>query len=127
MPGTMDRQRPDRRFYCRGGRRPGDANGFSPLVIVVEADGARRTITERILASSHFAVAPVATVESALSICRGLSPAAIVCAKRDETRLRAGLMPRVIPIVGTNVGPTALDRLIDRIREVLRRVPASAR
>jgi hypothetical protein len=121
------RHRPDRRFYRRGGRRPTDVKGFSPLVMVIEADSAQRTITERLLASSRFAVAPVATVESALSICRGLAPAAIVCSEGDETRLRAGLTPHVLPIVGTSVGPDALDRLIDRIRDAVRRQPASAR
>jgi hypothetical protein len=121
------RRRPDRRFYRRGGRRPTDVAGFSPLVMVVESDGARRTITERILASSNFAVAPVATVESALAICRGLAPSVIVCNELDETRLRAGLMPRVLPIIGTSLGPDALERLIDRIRDAVRGQTASAR
>jgi hypothetical protein len=127
LPGVEQRRRPDRRFYRRGGRRPADSGGFSPLVMVVEADVARRTLTERILASSHFAVAPVASIESALSICRGLVPSVIVCNERDEPRVRAGLEPRDIPIVGTNVGPDALDRLIDRIRDAVRRLPAPAR
>jgi hypothetical protein len=121
------RRRADRRFYRRGGRRPTDIAGFSPLVIVVESEGAQRRLTERILASSRFAVAPVATVESALAICRGLAPSVIVCNEGDETRLRAGLMPRVLPIVGTKVGPKALERLIDRIRDALRRRTATAR
>jgi len=124
MPGVEQRRRPDRRFYCRGGRRPGDLSGFSPLVMVVEADGARRTITERLLASSRFAVAPVASVERALAICRGLAPAVIVCNTGDETRVRAGLKPREIPVVGMTVGSDSLDRLVDRIRDAVRRVPA---
>ena len=124
MPRVEQRRRPDRRFYCRGGRRPGDLSGFSPLVMVVESDGARRTITERLLATSHFAVAPVATVESALSICRGLAPAVIVCNAGDATRVRAGLKPREIPIVGMTIGSESLDRLVDRIRDAVRRVPA---
>jgi len=124
MPAVEQRRRPDRRFYCRGGRRPGDLSGFSPLVMVVESDGARRTITERLLASSHFAVAPVPTVERALAICRGLAPAGIVCNEGDETRVRAGLKPREIPVVGTGGESDALDRLVDRIRDAVRRVPA---
>jgi hypothetical protein len=125
MPGVEQRRRPDRRFYCRGGRRPTDLSGFSPLVMVVESDGARRTITERLLASAHFAVAPVASVECALSICRGLAPAVIVCDEGDETRVRAGLKPREIPIVGTGLGSDSLDRLVDRIRDAVRRVAAA--
>jgi len=121
------RRRADRRFYRRGGRRPTDLSGFSPLVMVVESDGATRTITERLLASSHFAVAPVASVESALSICRGLAPSVIVCNEGDETRVRTGLKPRDIPIVGTNVGPESLDQLVDRIRDAVRGVPADHR
>ena len=127
MPGVEQRRRADRRFYRRGGRRPEDVSGFSPLVMVVEADRARRTLTERILASSHFAVAPVASIESALAICRGLVPSVIVCNERDEPRVRAGLEPRDIPIVGTNVGPDALERLVDRIRDAVRGEPAPAR
>ena len=125
MLDVEQRRRADRRFYRRGGRRPGDPSGFSPLVMVVESDGARRTITERLLASSHFAVAPVATVESALSICRGLAPSVIVCNEGDETRVRAAIGPRDIPIVGTSVGPESLDRLVDRIRDVVRGLPAA--
>jgi hypothetical protein len=121
------RRRPDRRFYRRGGRRPTDIAGFSPLVMVVESEGARRRLTERILASSHFAVAPVATVESALTICRGLAPSVIVCNEGDKTRLRAGLLPRVLPIVGTSIGPRALERLVDRIRNAVRKQSASTR
>jgi CheY-like chemotaxis protein len=93
--------------------------------MVVESDGARRTITERLLASAHFAVAPVASVERALSICRGLAPAVIVCDEGDETRVRAGLKPRAIPIVGTSLGSESLDRLVDRIRDAVRRVAAA--
>jgi hypothetical protein len=125
MRAVEQRRRSDRRFYCRGGRRPADLSGFSPLVMVVESDDARRTITERLLASSHFAVAPVPSVERALSICRGLAPAVIVCNKGDETRVRAGLKPREIPIVGTSVGSDSLDRLVDRIRDAVRRVAAA--
>ena len=127
MPGVGQRRRSDRRFYRRGGRRPEDVKGFSPLVMVVESDRSRRTLTERILASSHFAVAAVPSIESALSICRGLVPSVIVCNERDQSRVRAGLEPRDIPIVGTNVGPDALDRLIDRIRDAVRGQPAPAR
>src|SRR5437773_7008106 len=108
--GVEQRRRADRRFYRRGGRRPTDLRAFSPLVMVVESDGARRTITERLLATSHFAVAPVATVESALSICRGLAPSGVVCDEVDETRARAGLKPRAIPIVVTSAGSAARDR-----------------
>jgi hypothetical protein len=118
-----ERRRQDRRFYRRGGRRPTDASGFSPLVMVVESDSARRKITERLLASSYFAVAPVATVESALSICRGLAPSVIVCNEGDQTRVRDGLLPRVIPIVAADVGPDALDHLVDRIRDAVRDQP----
>ena len=127
MLGVEQRRRADRRFYRRGGRRSEDVSGFSPLVMVVEADRARRTLTERILASSHFAVAPVASIESALAICRGLAPSVIVCNERDEPRVRAGLDARDIPIVGTNVGPDALERLVDRIRDAVRGEPAPAR
>jgi CheY-like chemotaxis protein len=120
MPGVEQRRRPDRRFFRRGGRRPTDVGGFSPLVMVVESNEARRTITETLLASSHFAVAPVATIESALSICRGLAPSVIVCDAGEETRVRAGLKPRDIPIVGTNIERDALDHLVDRIRAAVR-------
>lgn len=114
------RQGFDRRRRPRGGRRDTDASGFSPLVMVVESDGNRRTITEAILARSRFAVAPVPTVDAALAICRGLAPTVIVCNAGDASQLRAGLHPLVIPLVASDADAAGLDGLLEDLRAAIR-------
>src|SRR5262245_50673525 len=68
----------DRRKFPRGGRRVDDRPGFTPLVMVIDPDPDRRHISEAILAKLRFAVAPVESVDKALSVIRSLAPAAIV-------------------------------------------------
>lgn len=93
------------------------------MVMVVESDDTRRTITETLLVSSRFAVAPVASVDGALAICRGMAPSVIVCNEDDESRVREGLRPLVIPILVTDTAPEALDELVERIRLAVRGAP----
>ena len=69
MPGmtAMESDRrfgPDRRKLPRGGRRPGDADGFAPLVLVADEDVESSGRCEAILAGLRFAVAPARTAET---------------------------------------------------------------
>jgi hypothetical protein len=109
----------DRRISPRGGRRATDLPGLSPLIMVLEPDAARRAWAEEILAVGRFAVTPVVSVEGALSICGGLMPAVIVCAESEVDRLRAGLLPLILPIVAT-VSHEVPGELIERIRVAIR-------
>ena len=97
-----------------------DQPGSSPLVMVVESDGARREVAEALLASSHFAVAPVESVDGALAVCRTLAPEVIVCHEADEGRMRAGLLPLVIPIVATDAAPETIEAIVERVRTAIR-------
>jgi CheY-like chemotaxis protein len=112
------RQGPDRRKHSRGGRRPSDQSGVAPLVLVIDADYRRREIAEAILAKLQFAVAPVGSVEQALSIVGELQPAAIVCRVRDTAALRAVVAPD-LPIVNVADDMLAAETLIEALRAAL--------
>jgi hypothetical protein len=105
----------DRRKHARGGRRPYDQGGYSPLVMVIEPDAGTRDVTEAILAKLRFAVVPVDSIDQAASISRALRPTVIVCAERAVGGCTA-LIP-AIPVVALVEPP---DALIDRIREAIR-------
>jgi len=107
---------PDRRRYARGGRRPTDRAGFSPLVMVIESESARRDITEAILAKLHFAVVPVDSVDRAISITRALRPSVIVCSEGDAARVQEELPPEIAVVTITEDS----EALLQSIRVALR-------
>jgi hypothetical protein len=114
---SMESQRiSDRRKVPRGGRRQADQPGRSPLVMVVEPDATRSDLTEAVLARCRFAVAPVVSVEAALTVARTLHPAVILCDRRAVDRLRAAV---TIPVVPTD--PDSIGEVIEPIRLALRR------
>jgi hypothetical protein len=113
------RQGSDRRRTIRGGRRPGDMPGYSPLVMVVDSDHGRRELTEAILAKLQFAVAPVDSVAKAISIANALRPAVIVCAPEDAAAIGSELLAEV-PIVPIGVDVAITQALIDIVRGALR-------
>ena len=115
---AMDRRLgPDRRKHPRGGRRPSDASGYSPLIMVIESDSAKRDVTEAILARLSFAVVPVDSVERALSITRALRPSVIVCPEDDAPLVHAGLQSPDIPVVTMTGEP---EVLLENIRKAIR-------
>jgi hypothetical protein len=106
----------DRRKHARGGRRPGDREGFCPLVMVVEPSSERRQVTDMILSKLRFAVVPVESVDKALAIMRAVRPNVIVCPEPDAERLRDGLVGD-IPVVAVTDDS---DELVEGIRFALR-------
>ena len=115
----------DRRRQSRGGRRPGDALGYTPLVMVVDSEARRRDISEAILAKLMFAVAPVESAEKAISIMRALQPELIVAGDSEAKKLREQLEPDVgvrIVVVGEEARLT--DALVDEVRRSLQTRPA---
>jgi DNA-binding NtrC family response regulator len=113
----------DRRRFARGGRREGDREGFSPMVVVIDGDARRRDISEAILAKLHFAVAPFESAEKALAAMHALRPEAIV-ARADAAEQLRGRLPndrdgRAIPML-----PIADDAAAEPIAlvEALRRL-----
>lgn len=118
MAETSERRsKPDRRRAPRGGRRPYDSPGATPLVLVVGPDGAAERESETILGALRFAVAPVGDVAEARRIIETLHPDLIVAPKGAAADLRDGGAD--VPIVEFD-GVDAGDDLVQRIRAALR-------
>jgi len=98
------RQGPDRRRQPRGGRRPGDAAGFSPLVLVADEDTASGDMGEARLATLRFAVAGVDSVDKAVAVISTLLPDVIVARARDVSPLQRAAWPSGVPFVTVTDG-----------------------
>jgi len=83
----VERRGGDRRKRSRGGRRPTDSSGSTPLVLVADDNADSRTTCETILAKLHFAVAPVDSVDRALAVMATLRPEVIVARVGDASPL----------------------------------------
>jgi len=121
-----DRRRlDDRRTSPRGGRRPGDVHGYSPLILVADDDANSGARCVAILARLRFAVAPAHSVDEAIKIMTSLHPTLIVARLKDEAALRQQMAthPEIgdIPIVTLTPANDAPQVMIEDIREALRR------
>ena len=113
------RQRPDRRREPRGGRRPADAPGFAPLVLVADEDAASGDMCEVLLATLRFAVARVDSMDKAVAVIATLLPDVIVARARDVSPLQRAAWPSGVPFVTVTDGMPA-DALIEAIRLAIR-------
>ena len=121
MSATPEHRRgPDRRKQSRGGRRAEDRPGFAPLVLVADEDASSRDMCEAILAKLHFAVAPVDSIDRALSIISTLRPDVIVVHARDTAALQRAAWPAGIPLVNVTEELRDPDALIEAIRRAIR-------
>jgi PleD family two-component response regulator len=118
------RGKPDRRHEPRGGRRPGDPIGYSPLILVADDDASNGARCVAILAKLRFAVAPAYTVDEALKVMRTLNPTLIVARLADEPALRKQMdedpdiaQVPIITMTAKNDDPAVL---IEEIRAALR-------
>ncbi|HYT69665.1 MAG TPA: hypothetical protein VEL51_24815 [Vicinamibacterales bacterium] len=125
---SPDRERrglPDRRQTPRGGRRPGDPMGYSPLILVADHDANNGARCVAILAKLRFAVAPAYSVEEAIKVMEALRPTLIVARLADEPALRQQMAanPAIgdIPIVTMTAKNDDPAVLIEEIRRALRR------
>lgn len=120
------RQRSDRRREPRGGRRPGDAPGFAPLVLVADEDANGGDMCEALLATRRFAVARVDSVAKAVSVISTLLPDVIVARGRDLSPLQRAAWPSGVPFVTVTEGLDEPEALLDAIRQAIRsaRVPS---
>jgi CheY-like chemotaxis protein len=126
MSSSEDRRNgPDRRTTPRGGRRPGDVQGYSPLILVADDDPNSGARCVAILARLRFAVAPAHSVDEAIKIMSSLHPTLIVTRLKDEPALRAQMAgdPEIgdIPIVTLTAENEAPQLMIEEIRQALRR------
>ena len=120
------RQRPDRRLTSRGGRRPGDRQGFAPLVLVADEDIAAGDMCEALLATRRFAVARVDSVDKAVAVISTLLPDVIVARGHDVSPLQRAAWPSGVPFVRVTDGLSDPEALVEAIRDAIRtaRTPA---
>ena len=124
-PESERRGVPERRRTPRGGRRPGDPMGYSPLVMVADDDASNGARCVAILAKLRFAVAPAHSVEEAVKVMQALRPDLIVARLADEPQLRAHMDadPSLgdIPFITMTAENDDPEVLIEEIRRALRR------
>jgi len=124
-PDSERRDTPDRRKTPRGGRRPQDPQGYSPLVLVADDDANSGARCVAILARLRFAVAPAHSVEEAIKVMEALRPNLIVARLRDEPALRAQMAtnPEIgeIPMITLTSENDAPLLLVEEIRRALNR------
>jgi len=123
--GEQDRRHAgDRRSSPRGGRRPGDLQGYSPLILVADDDANSGAHCVAILARLRFAVAPAHSVDEAIKVMTSLHPNLIVTRLKDEAALREQMAANPslgdIPIVTLTPDNDSPQVMIDEIRRVLR-------
>ena len=126
MSSESDRRDiPDRRLSPRGGRRPGDPMGYSPLILVADDDAEAGSRCVAILARLRFAVAPCHSVEEAIKVMETLQPTLVVARLRDEPALRERMAanPAIgdIPLLTLTPENDAPHLMIEAIRGALRR------
>jgi CheY-like chemotaxis protein len=125
MTSESDRRdSPDRRRTPRGGRRPGDPIGYSPLILVADDDANSGARCVAILARLRFAVAPAHSVEEAVKVMEALHPNLIVARLKDEPALREQMAtnPAIgdIPLITLTPENDAPSIMIESIRKALR-------
>lgn len=110
------RSTPDRRKAPRGGRRPQDRDGFTPLVLVVGNGRDPQRESETILRECRFAVAPAADVPEALRVVDAVHPDLIVATAEDAPRLKAS----GVPVVEYAAEDPSGSELVARLRQAIR-------
>ena len=119
------RQGRDRRREPRGGRRPGDAAGFAPLVLVADEDASSGDMCETLLATLRFAVARVDSMDKAVAVISTLLPDVIVARARDVSPLQRAAWPSGVPFVTVTDGLREPGALVEAIRQAIRSARAA--
>ena len=120
------RQGPDRRREARGGRRPGDASGFAPLVLVADEDAESGDMCEQLLATLRFAVARVDSVDKAVAVISTLLPDVIVARGHDVSPLQRAAWPSGVAFVTVTDSMSEPGALVDAIRRAIRSARAQS-
>ena len=116
---TDRRSQTDRRRAVRGGRRPTDLPGSTPLVLVVGSGANPQRASEAILRELRFAVAPAADLSEAIRVVEGLHPDLIVVRPDEAARLRA-MIAVTVPVVEHDGDRADDSGLVERIRDAIR-------
>jgi DNA-binding NtrC family response regulator len=117
---TEHRRGADRRKQSRGGRRASDRPGFAPLILVADEDASSRDMCETILAKLHFAVAPVDSIDKAVSVISTLRPDVIVVHAKDTAALERAAWPSGVPFVAVTDEMKDPELLVEAIRRAIR-------
>ena len=108
----------------RGGRRPGDRPGHTPLVFVVTSEPSQLRFWEALLLDRKFAVIACEGPEPALETFRALRPDVMVASSRDIAMMRHHLPPgrqgSPVPVVELVSTPNLVEPLIVALRRALR-------
>jgi hypothetical protein len=117
MPNASERRStPDRRHAPRGGRRPYDKPGTTPLVLVVGHGDPPQRESEAILHKLKFAVAPASDMAEARRVVDSLHPDLIAAPHEEAPQFEdTGL-----PVVGYGSGDAADGALVRHIRDAIR-------
>jgi PleD family two-component response regulator len=122
---TERRRVSDRRRQPRGGRRPGDRDGYAPLVLVADDDHDSAARCEAILARLKFAVAPARTADEAIRVMQVLRPNIVVSHLKDGQGLERSMAsdPAMadVPVLVLTPATAAPEALVEEIRRVLRK------
>ena len=119
-PTSEHRQGPDRRRKPRGGRRTGDVQEFSPLVLLVGDDEQVTSMAEAVLAKLRFAVTTSKTVDDAIRVLAGLRPDIVVAGAADASRVKREAGGKLSVVVMTDEMRDNPEVLIPAIRETIR-------
>jgi hypothetical protein len=110
----------DRRRQPRGGRRPADVDGFSPLVMVVGNHAAVGDAAEAVLAQLKFAVVPAGSVDDALRIMQTMRPDIVTANAEDAARIGRERPEGHAMVVVEDAMRDNAQLLVDEIRSTLR-------
>jgi CheY-like chemotaxis protein len=120
MPDRPVRTTPDRRSQPRGGRRPADVDGQTPLVMVVGDHSGVSNVAEAVLAKLKFAVSPSRSVDDALRVLTTLRPDLILATADDAARLRREAPEHLAVLTVSDRMREDPEQLIEEIRKAIR-------
>ena len=86
--------------------------------MVIDSDPRRRELCEAILAKLQFAVAPIESVDKAVSIAHALRPSVIVCPADNASTIRTRIRIEV-PIVPVSADLAVTDALVQVVRAAI--------
>jgi hypothetical protein len=89
-------------------------------VLVADENARSRDLCEAILAKLRFAVAPVESIEKAVSLLATLRPDVIVANGRDTSPLQRAAWPLGIAFVAVTDEVREPDALVEAIRKAIR-------
>ena len=118
--GSEQRRVGDRRGRPRGGRRPDDVEGLSPLVMLIGSGHAVMGLAEAVLAKLKFAVAPNGSVDDALRVIPTLRPDIIVAGADDAARIRREAPELQSVVEMTHAMRDEPTLLVESIRDAIR-------